>query len=213
MDVVLRNKVKLLNGVKVKKVNPHRTPHSLHSFLQQHMCACVPSQNFLNHGNCTGKVVGNRLVDSTIYLSTKRKAWRVRYDKDNQEQESEEEDIRTIIDLCDSPDRGSIIAGIKPAFDHLKSRLTGTRETSNYSSSTCIRYASHPVHNTLQHMPIIIGLLPPCPLPSPQVCKVARMLDPSCIKSHLVPNMVKGSFMCLRTICKLRSCYASTNVI
>lgn len=76
--------------------------------------------------------MNSRMVDSTLYPGTKRKAWKVRYDKDNQEQEFEEEEIRPLISLRDSPQRKAMIQCIKPAFEYLENRITGNTEA-NYS--------------------------------------------------------------------------------
>ncbi|KAL1525489.1 hypothetical protein AB1Y20_020345 [Prymnesium parvum] len=86
-----------------------------------------------NHGACTAKIIGSRLVDSTIYIGEKRMAYNVKYDIDSNTQEFEEEEIRPLLVVESMPERKEIIAAVMPAFDYLESRTTGMCETSEYS--------------------------------------------------------------------------------
>lgn len=77
--------------------------------------------------------IESRMVDSTIFLGTKRMAYNVQYAIDNTHQEFEDEEIRPLLVIAHLPERKKILDGIIPAFKYLESRLTDTCETSSYS--------------------------------------------------------------------------------
>lgn len=84
------------------------------------------------------------MVDSDLYPGTKRKAWKVRYNQDGQEQEFEEEELRPLLMVADAPERKAIISGIAPAFDYLESRITGTCDVANYSCEHMYKVSAIP---------------------------------------------------------------------
>lgn len=94
---------------------------------------------FSGHGFCTGKLVRQEKIDSTLYAGTEVNAWLVRYDSDGVEEHFEEIELRLGKDgpapdagdgkpklvVRDLPERKSICDAISPAFNYLESRLSG----------------------------------------------------------------------------------------
>lgn len=117
---------------------------------------------FDGFGMCKGKIIGERMVCSTLYPGEERKAFNVRYEVDNTSQEFEEEEIRPLLDVSNVSERQEIIQGLLPAFNYLESRVSGTCETSSYS---------------LIHMF--------------QVCKTARHFDPSYAAQHASESSIE----------------------
>lgn len=80
-----------------------------------------------------GKVIGSRIIDSTVYPGKRRTAYKVHYAVDGTHQEFEEEEIRPVILVNNLPERKAILDGLLPAFRYLEDRITGAVEVSSYS--------------------------------------------------------------------------------
>lgn len=89
---------------------------------------------FEGFGACIGKLTGNtRMVESTVYPGNAAKAYAVYWEVDRSTLEFEEEELRPLLLVRDSPERKDIIAGLSPAFEYLDSRILGTCDTAQYS--------------------------------------------------------------------------------
>lgn len=79
-----------------------------------------------------------------MYPGQRRKAYKVRYALDNNEQEFEDEEIRSLLIVIHLPERQLIVDGLLVAFDYLEERIAGTCQTSQYSCAhmyqVCIEF-------------------------------------------------------------------------
>jgi hypothetical protein len=117
-------------------------------------------QVFPGFGACHGKIISSRMVASTVHPGEQRRAYKVSYNIDNQEQEFEEEELRPLLVVKDCSERVEIIKGLTPAFDYLEDRINGTCEH-QYSCQTMY-----------------------------EVCKIVRAFDPAYAAKHLTPQKV-----------------------
>ena len=116
VDGVLRSLMKLKKGVELEK-------------------------HFHGHGIFVGKLDKIEEVQSTLYPGQDRDAWLVKY-ADGHEEHYEEEELRTgkygpvpngqdgkpVLIVRDMPERKAICDALKPGFDYLEARITGTCE-------------------------------------------------------------------------------------
>lgn len=103
VDSLLRSRARLENGVKIMKPFP-------------------------GHGLFEGIVVGSEMCDSTLYPGEERRAYRVRYEYDQTEEDLEEEELRRFLRVTELDERKRIAGALSSAFEYLESRLRGTCE-------------------------------------------------------------------------------------
>ena len=143
VDAVLRNVMVLKKGVEVEK-------------------------HFDGHGTAVGKLVKTETVDSTLYPGQERDAWLITY-ADGHEEHYEEEELRSarygsvpngtdgkaVLIVRNLPERDAICDALKPGFDYLEARITGTCK-SQYS---------------------LVDMY--------ELCRVARAFDPTFAATHV----------------------------
>lgn len=95
---------------------------------------------FAGTGVCSGKLVKQEKIDSTLYPGTEVQAWLVRYDVDGVEEHFEEIELRSgkdgprpangdgklVLIVRHLPERALVCASLAKGFDYLEERLTGT---------------------------------------------------------------------------------------
>ena len=114
VDAVLRRLMVLKKGVKIEK-------------------------HFHGHGTAVGTLTKKEKVDSTLYPDHERDAWLIKYEDDHKEHYEEEElrsakygpvpngqDGKPVLIVRNLPERNTICDALKPGFDYLEARLTGT---------------------------------------------------------------------------------------
>ena len=124
--------------------------HSPYSLCMQHTLThrliVRSSQFFSGVGMCTGKIIGSRMVNSTLYPGKMRKAYNVHYQSDQTTQEFEEEELRPFLVVAHLHERKDIVDSISPGFIYLESRLTGNCDTSQYSCAHMYKVRIFPSH-------------------------------------------------------------------
>jgi hypothetical protein len=150
VDAVLRALIELKKGVKVEK-------------------------HFDGHGVFTGTLTKLEKVDSTLYPGQEREAWLIVYPDGHMEHYEPEElrsgrdgpapagrgqDGKPVLVIRHLPERSRIYDALKPGFDYLEKRITGTCD-SQYS---CVAMY--------------------------ELSRVAQAFDPNFASAHVVPSFV-----------------------
>lgn len=137
VDALLRAQAKIVKGTKISKVWP-------------------------GLGTFDGVVSeGPFDVNSTLYPGKVRPGFKVHYPSDQTSEDLEEDEIRSVLNVNDLPQRKALIERINPVFDYLEMRITGDGCISSYNC---------------KHMY--------------EICAASRCFNPTFAAQHLTPAMV-----------------------
>lgn len=100
VQALLRSRVKLENGVEIRK-------------------------NFAGHGTFSAFIISSSRVNSTLYPGTEAIAYQVRYPSDGEREDLEEDELRPLLKTSHLPEFKEMCGTVYAAFDYLEKRLTG----------------------------------------------------------------------------------------